>query len=107
MLDMGLAAGAARAETAAPASPSAEVENAGAQVPELVVTARKRDENLLKVPVAINAVSAEAISQQNIASLQDVARYTPSLMINDVASNQATRNNQQITMRGMYAQGSP
>ncbi len=73
----------------------------------MVVTARKRDESLLEVPVAISAMSAETISTQNVTNLQDVAKFTPSLQINDLGSNQASRANQQIIMRGMYTQVSP
>ncbi len=80
--------------------------SASGKIREILVTARKRDESLLEVPLAINALSADTLEMQNITSLQDVAEYTPSLQINDVASNQATRNNQQIILRGMFTQGS-
>ena len=45
-------------------------------VEEVVVTARKREENINEVPVAISAFSADDINKRNIESLVDVAKYT-------------------------------
>lgn len=53
---------------------------AGAQsVDEIIVTARKRQENLTEVPLAINAWSEEDFEKRNIADLNDVAAFTPGL----------------------------
>jgi iron complex outermembrane receptor protein len=74
---------------------------------EIVVTARKRDESLLQVPVAISAYSASTLQSENLTSLSDIAAYTPGLTLNDAASNHVDRANQQIIIRGMYDQVSP
>jgi iron complex outermembrane recepter protein len=55
---------------------------------EVVVTARKRAETLLEVPVAITALSAEDIDQKGIENLQDVALFTPGLTYFDSIQNQ-------------------
>lgn len=44
---------------------------------EIVVTARKVEENLQQIPVAVTAISAETIERLGIEGLEDVARFTP------------------------------
>ena len=48
---------------------------------DIVVTARKVEENLQDVPVAVTAFSGEALKQQNAVRLGDVAGITPGLTI--------------------------
>lgn len=48
-------------------------------VEEIVVTSRKREENLQTVPLAITAFSAETLERAAITSLSDVAHATPGL----------------------------
>ena len=52
-----------------------------AQVAEVVVTARKREENVQNIPVAVTSVSGKQIEQFNITSIEDVAQATPQLII--------------------------
>lgn len=56
----------------------------GLALQEIVVTARKAEERLLDVPLAITAISAEAIEQKGIRNLDDVAAATPGLTFSDV-----------------------
>jgi iron complex outermembrane receptor protein len=44
---------------------------------DIVVTARKVEENLQQVPVSVTAISSEDIAERNIQGLRDIARYTP------------------------------
>ncbi len=46
------------------------------EVTEIIVTARKREENINEVPLAISAFTADDIARRNIESLVDVAKYT-------------------------------
>lgn len=46
---------------------------------EIVVTARKRDEGIYSVPIAITAISADDLKAANANSLQDIGRTVPSL----------------------------
>jgi len=69
--------GAANPTGAAAQQPAAA--RAPAVLEEIVVTARKREENLRDVPVSITAFTAETIDQKGIASVYDVARLTPNL----------------------------
>jgi iron complex outermembrane receptor protein len=48
---------------------------------EIVVSARKREERLLDVPVAVTALGAEQLEKQSIASLDDVTYAVPNLSI--------------------------
>lgn len=48
-------------------------------IEEIVVTARKRTENLQDVPISVQAFGAEAIEKQGIRTLEDYARLVPSL----------------------------
>lgn len=49
-------------------------------IEEVVVTARKRAENLQTVPLAIDAISASKLKEKNIQDLQSVAKLTPGLV---------------------------
>ena len=49
---------------------------------EIIVTARKRAENLQDVPISMTAFTAEAIEQRGIESVYDIARLTPNLSFN-------------------------
>lgn len=46
---------------------------------EIVVSARKRDESLMDVPIAVSAFGVEDIANRGIRSIEDVARYAPGL----------------------------
>jgi iron complex outermembrane receptor protein len=48
---------------------------------EIVVTARKREETLLDVPVIAQVISGAQLERQQVVSLQDVAKLTPGLVI--------------------------
>ena len=68
----GTAAIAASAGTASQDSPMLQ---------EVVVTAQKRTERLQDVPVAVTAVSGEALEAVHATSLADYAAYIPSLQV--------------------------
>ncbi|HLZ99948.1 MAG TPA: TonB-dependent receptor [Steroidobacteraceae bacterium] len=48
---------------------------------EVVVTAQKRSETILSVPISITALSQESLEHQGIKDINDIARATPSLNI--------------------------
>jgi len=68
---------------------------------EIVVTARRRNENLQSVPVAITAFSGAQLQQQNARSVSDVAILTPGLQINYSTS---TPTGATFTIRGLVNQ---
>lgn len=59
---------------------TAEARDAGmVRLDEIVVSARKRDETLIDVPLAITAFSADKIEKAGLSDFADVAMQTPSL----------------------------
>jgi iron complex outermembrane receptor protein len=71
--------------------PSAFVSDARAQegagaLEEVVVTARRREENLQQTPLAVTAFSAEAIDRAGFQNLEQVSRFTPGLSFNNELS---------------------
>ncbi|NBC35969.1 TonB-dependent receptor [Novosphingobium sp. FSY-8] len=80
---------------AEPAAPAADDAQGG-----IVVTARKRGEDILKVPVTVTAMTSEALEQRGIVSMQDVASATPGVNINNSSSGHADRSFQQVVLRG-------
>ena len=52
----------------------------------VVVTARKKEESLNEVPLAITALSGETLEQAGVAGLADIADLTPGLSFNSYAN---------------------
>ena len=50
-----------------------------AQLEEVVVTAQKRSESLLDVPIAVTAFSQEALGELGIFNADDLVQFTPGL----------------------------
>jgi iron complex outermembrane receptor protein len=48
---------------------------------EIVVTAQRREERLRDVPIAITALTADALSKAGVSNLQDLERVTPGLAL--------------------------
>jgi iron complex outermembrane receptor protein len=69
---------------------------------EVVVTARRTEENIQNVPVAVTAFSQESLRQRGIESGTDLQNFTPSL---SVVGN-TNRNQENYTIRGIGGIGS-
>jgi iron complex outermembrane receptor protein len=67
---------------------------------EVVVTARRREENLQDVPLSITAFSADDLSRESITSAQDLLGKVPSLVI---GPNATMRNAEVPNIRGQGA----
>jgi iron complex outermembrane receptor protein len=52
---------------------------------EVVVTARKREENLQEVPLSITAFTRDALDRRSITELEDIALLTPGFTFEDYA----------------------
>lgn len=68
---------AAPAVAEAPSDPAA---GDGPGLGDIVVTAQKRRESLQRTPIAITAITADAIAQQKIATFRDLAGRVPGLL---------------------------
>lgn len=95
-----LAASAPAALAQSTAAPAADNASDGEQLGDIVVTARKREENILKTPVAVSAFDSAALEARGIDSLQDLTDFTPGMSINSAASGRSDRSFQSIIIRG-------
>jgi iron complex outermembrane receptor protein len=83
----------------AQADPSGTGEMAAADtLPSIVVTARRRAENLQDVPVAVTAISASTIQSQDVTSLSDLNSFVPNMKI---ANDRATSSTINVYIRGV------
>lgn len=57
---------------------------------DVVVTARRREESLQDVPVAVTAVSGEQLEAKGAADITELARSTPSLTLNAARGSNST-----------------
>ena len=75
----GIAAFAAPAhaqDTAADAASASEAEDG-----QIIVTARRREERLIDVPLSVTALSGESLAQQGIQDLTQIAQQVPNLTL--------------------------
>lgn len=88
----------ALAQEAAPASSDAQEtrDNSGG-LAEIVVTARRRTENLQEVPVAVTSLDERALEGASITSLRDISQKAPSLRF--IESNQSPSSSY-VSIRG-------
>src|SRR5216684_6205967 len=77
------------------ASPE-QTTTASSEIPEIVVTATRRAENLQDVPIAITALTAETLTQLNVQTFEDFVKYLPNV---STASKGPGQN--EIYMRGL------
>jgi len=62
-------------------------ENGGVRLEEIVVTAQKRTERLLDVPIAVSAIDQAAIEKGQMRTTQDIQNMVPSLVFTSLASS--------------------
>ena len=60
----------------------ASAQNQVLQIEEIVVTARKKEENLQEIPISVSAFNDELIESLNMLTPQDVANFTPGFSYN-------------------------
>lgn len=85
-----------------PAEVDQAADNQEGQSGEIVVTARRRDETLQEVPIAITAFTSEGLENADLRSLEDIARLSPGLQYNDMGGQAAGRVDAVIRFRGMH-----
>lgn len=64
---------------------------------EIIVTARKRKEDVQTVPIAIQAYSAQDLAERNISSLTDLGNSTPGITVSTITGGTFTN----IYVRGL------
>lgn len=86
---------------ALPAIAQTPAKGAGvAKLEEVIVTARKRDEGLQTVPIAVTAINTEALREKSIENPYDLTTHVPGLV---VRQGGATRGNVDYFIRGQGA----
>jgi outer membrane receptor protein involved in Fe transport len=58
-------------------------------IQEITVTAQRRTENMQDVPITIQALTAETLTQLNVATFDDFVRYLPNVTASETGSVQA------------------
>jgi len=81
------AAAAAVADTDAQATKKADDPTS---LTAITVTARRREETLQDVPIAVTALSAQTLETRNVQSLNDLAGNVPNLVIHDARGSNST-----------------
>ena len=68
---------------------------------EIVVTARKRSENLQETPVAVSAVTGDTLDERGINDIAGAAKFVPSLVFNTGAPIAGASNSAVVFIRGI------
>jgi outer membrane receptor protein involved in Fe transport len=89
-----LAASPALAQEEPGSVPRASAESES--IPEIIVTARKREERAIDIPIALTAVSGEALELRGADNLADFLQEAPGVGVYDQGSG-----SQKITIRGI------
>ncbi|MBL8265873.1 TonB-dependent receptor [Steroidobacter sp.] len=63
-----------------------------ASIESVTVTARRREESLQDVPVAISALTADQLQTQNVRTLEDMTAFAPNIKINAGRATSSTIN---------------
>lgn len=87
----GMVPGAASARSGDPtADPDTVQTQQTAPSDEIVVTARRREESVQRVPIAITALTDKDLAERNIASLSDLTNSTPGVAITTISGGTLT-----------------
>lgn len=73
----------------------------GGALEEIVVTARKREENVQDVPISISAFSGDQLESLGVEDLSDVARISPNLQFDGTAAVSGSSVASTIFIRGI------
>jgi iron complex outermembrane recepter protein len=98
-----MATSPARAQTVA-APPTSEADSGVAPLDEIIVTARKQEESLNDVPLAVSAFNDAQLAARNITSLNDISTFTPSFNFQNQQGGGSGRNDRTLntlTFRGL------
>jgi iron complex outermembrane recepter protein len=98
-------AGAPAGGTVQPAAEESSEPNLGDVI---TVTARRREENMMTVPIAVAVMGSAAIEASGAKNLNDVAQFTPGLFIKPQgAGTQVDRSQARLVFRGLSTSEGP
>jgi iron complex outermembrane receptor protein len=79
----------------------AHAQGGASALEEIVVTARKREESLQEIPIAISAFTAEQIENRGITRLEDLTLQVAGVQYHSLGLSIPGRVNSSIRFRGM------
>jgi len=91
-----LSASAAAASAATPADTGPAEPEANVGISEVIVTAQRRSESAQNVPITIQALTAETLTQLNVATFDDYVKYLPNVTAGGTGPGQSN-----IFIRGL------
>lgn len=78
----------------------------GARLEEVVVTSERTETNLQKTPIAVTALSSQALRDRNVTSILDIQNYVPDLSVGSRSGTGAGSGGVSIRGMGVDATGS-
>ena len=70
---------------------------------EIVVTAQRREQALIDVPISVSVLDAQAVEDRNLSTFTSIAQQTPNFAVNFVRGGNAAPN---LSIRGIRGDGS-
>ena len=63
------------------AAPADEAKANSMEIADIVVTAQRRSESIQNVPITIQALSSDTLSQLSVSSFDDMVKYLPNVSL--------------------------
>jgi len=86
---------------AIPRANAQETQSAQPVLDEITVTARKREEKLLEIPIAVTALTATDIEAKHLVEFKDIIDFTPGFYFAEHSVGRGDRSNMLLVVRGM------
>jgi iron complex outermembrane receptor protein len=81
--------------------PPTTAESEGETIESVIVTARRREENLQDTPVAVTALSADALERQQITGTTDLDKVAPNIQFHSYGTLTGNNSAAQVFIRGI------
>ena len=78
-------------------------ETGAAEIEEIIVTARRREENIQDIPLSVTAFTAAELEARSLSDLSDIGKYTPNLSFRSTSGGSGG-DLAEITIRGLGQQ---
>jgi iron complex outermembrane receptor protein len=82
-------------------APEAAMAQGAPALEEITVTARRREESLMQVPIAVSALTAAAIEDRGAKTIIELAEFTPGLFSQVGGNGRVDRSTRRLTFRGL------
>jgi iron complex outermembrane receptor protein len=96
-----ICAAAGAQAVASPAVAAGQTQAPAVQIEEVVVTARRREERLQDTPVAVTALAGEALESRGVESVDQIAKFAPSIRFDGAAALSGGNYNATVFIRGV------